>query len=48
MRMHLVDRVEVVFHALDGEELAGLDALRLDDLRKGAFPLLADQAVVWR
>ena len=42
---HLIERVEVVLHALDGDVLAILDALRLEHLREGALALFADQAV---
>lgn len=44
--LDLLGRVEVVLHALDGEELGVFDALGLDDLGEGALALLADQAVV--
>jgi hypothetical protein len=44
---HLVDAVEVVFHALDGHVLAILNALRLEHLAEGPLALLGDQAVLW-
>ena len=47
MRMHLVDRVEVVFHALDGNVLASLDALRLEHLREGTLSLFANEPVLY-
>ena len=46
--VHLVERVEVVLHALDRDVLAILDALRLEHLGEGALALLADQAVPGR
>jgi len=42
----LVEGVEVGFHALDGDVLAGLDALRLEDFAESAFSLLRDQPVL--
>ena len=38
----LLDGVEVVFHAFDSHVLAGLDALRLQYFREGAFSLFAN------
>ena len=43
--LYLLDRVEVVFHALDGHVFTSLDALRLEHFGKGAFALLANQSV---
>ena len=43
---YLLDRVEVVLHALDRHVLARLDALRLQNLRERALALLAYQSVL--
>mmetsp|Transcript_28098 Transcript_28098/g.69182 ORF Transcript_28098/g.69182 Transcript_28098/m.69182 type:complete len:286 (-) Transcript_28098:170-1027(-) len=44
--VHLVQGVEVILHALDGDVLAVLDALRLQHLTERAFALLGHQAVL--
>lgn len=43
---YLLEGVEVVLHALDGDILAVLDALRLEHLREGALALLGHQPVL--
>ena len=45
---HLIERVEVVLHALDGDVLAILDALRLQNLGKRPLSLLRHEAVLCR
>lgn len=44
----LIDRLELVLHALDRHILRALEALRLDHLGEGAFALFRYQAVLWR
>ena len=46
--VHLIQRVEVVLHALDGDVLAILDALRLQNLGKRPLALLRHEAVLCR
>ena len=43
---YLLDGLEVVLHALDGDVLACLDALRLEHLGEGALALLTDETVL--
>mmetsp|Transcript_75967 Transcript_75967/g.245889 ORF Transcript_75967/g.245889 Transcript_75967/m.245889 type:complete len:257 (+) Transcript_75967:1021-1791(+) len=44
--VHLVDAVEVVLHALDGNMLACLDGLGLEHLRESALALFRDEPVL--
>ena len=43
----LLDGVEVVLHAFDGDVLASLDALGLEDLREGPLALFRYQSVLY-
>ena len=45
-RPHLLQRVKVLLHALDGHILAVAHALRLEHLREGTLALLGHQAVL--
>ena len=44
----LLEAVKVVLHALDGDILAVLDALRLQDLGEGALALFTDESILWQ
>ena len=44
----LIDRLELILHALDRHILRALETLRLDHLGEGAFALFRDEAVLWR
>ncbi len=44
----LIDRLELILHALDRHILRALETLRLDHLGEGAFALFRYQAVLWR
>ena len=46
MDTYLLNRLEVVLHALDGDVLASLDALGLKNFRKGALTFLANQPIL--
>ena len=43
--VHLVERVEVILHALDGDILAVFNALRLKHLRERALAFLANETI---
>jgi hypothetical protein len=43
---YLVDGVEVVFHALDSDVLAGFYRLGFQNLTEGSLAFLADQPVL--
>jgi hypothetical protein len=45
---HLVQAVEMILHAFDGNILAILDALRFEHLTEGALALFGNQAVLCR
>ena len=45
--VHLVERIEMVFHAFYGDVFPVFDALRLEHLREGAFALFRDEAVLY-
>ena len=42
----LLERVEVILHALDGHKLAGANTLRFQYLTESPFSFLGDEAVL--